>query len=189
MIGIITQNNTVFSCLRNILTDYQAQKWTQDTLYDAVLLVAPLPASMPHLTTPIITLGLTYPNESLHITTPVLADTLRQRIDTFLKQNQKRPTFENRFFLFQGRTRSLQDKETGNIIQLTEKENALLCCLATASPETLSKDKLLTLVWNYHPETETHTLESHIYALRQKIGPKADFLIQNTPSGYYLITN
>ena len=59
--------------------------------------------------------------------------------------------------------------------------------LADSFPKALTKEDLLVSVWNYKPEAETHTVESHIYALRQKLGNRADDLIQSTSEGYILI--
>lgn len=189
MIGLLTQNNTILSCLTSLLADFNAQAWSPDLTCDAILLAEPLPSPLPEFNAPIITLGLSHPDELLHIKTPVSPDTLRRRIQSFLDQNRQMPVFENKSFLFIGRNRSLLDKKSDTLIRLTEKENALLCCLATAAPAPLSKETLLSAVWNYHPDTETHTLESHIYSLRQKIGSKADSLIQYNSTGYTLVTD
>ena len=70
---------------------------------------------------------------------------------------------------------------------MTEKESDLLFSLVQAYPKAMSKEDLLISVWNYSPDAETHTVESHIYGLRQKLGEKADALIKSTPAGYLLI--
>ncbi len=57
-------------------------------------------------------------------------------------------------------------------IALTEKELSILKYLHAAHPDTVSKDELLKSVWNYADGVETHTLETHIYRLRQKIEPE-----------------
>ena len=80
-----------------------------------------------------------------------------------------------------------QIKKTHQIIPLTEKENELLSHLAKNYPHTIKREDLLKSVWNYHQNTETHTVESHIYALRQKLGKEADELIQSSPIGYSLV--
>ncbi len=60
-------------------------------------------------------------------------------------------------------------KGSGAAVSLTEKECDLLLVLWKAYPEHVSKEQLLAQVWGYQTELETHTLETHIYRLRQKI--------------------
>ena len=54
-------------------------------------------------------------------------------------------------------------------VELTEKEVAILKCLISSGEEAVDKDTLLKQVWNYSPDVTTHTLETHIYRLRQKL--------------------
>lgn len=56
-----------------------------------------------------------------------------------------------------------------DIIRLTEKETALLEYLAQ-SENPVSRDELLASVWGYDARIDTHTLETHIYQLRRKLG-------------------
>ena len=58
-------------------------------------------------------------------------------------------------------------------VLLTDKETLLLQELVQAAPETLSRSQLLESVWRYDEQVESHTLESHIYRLRQKLEPLA----------------
>ena len=57
----------------------------------------------------------------------------------------------------------------GKIVKLTEKEVTILKYLYNKSPETISKEELLENVWGYNIEMATHTIETHIYRLRQKV--------------------
>ena len=59
--------------------------------------------------------------------------------------------------------------ETGKRLRLTEKETAILRFLCRAGPQVVSRDVLLREVWGYNATITTHTLETHIYRLRQKI--------------------
>ena len=72
-------------------------------------------------------------------------------------------------------------------IILTEKEVQLLEVLLSKK-KAVSNDDILTLVWQYSAESDTHTVETHIYRLRKKISEK--FLdknfIQNDKEGYFL---
>jgi hypothetical protein len=54
-------------------------------------------------------------------------------------------------------------------LSLTEKETALLATLAAAHPALLTREVLLESVWGMRAEIDTHTLETHIYRLRQKL--------------------
>ncbi len=56
-------------------------------------------------------------------------------------------------------------------IRLTEKETNILKYLYRASPKPVSRDELLHEVWGYNANVTTHTLETHVYRLRQKIEP------------------
>ena len=70
---------------------------------------------------------------------------------------------------------------------LTEKETTLLKCLYQAFPETATKDELLNEVWGMQNSLTTHTLETHIYRLRQKIGRLTDTpIVITTQNGYRL---
>ena len=54
-------------------------------------------------------------------------------------------------------------------IRLTEKETAILRFLYRAGQASVSRETLLQEVWGYNSGVTTHTLETHIYRLRQKI--------------------
>ena len=58
---------------------------------------------------------------------------------------------------------------TGNKIRLTEKETSILRYLYRAGQQPVSRETLLHEVWGYNSGVTTHTLETHIYRLRQKI--------------------
>ena len=74
-----------------------------------------------------------------------------------------------------------------NFIILTEKEVQLLeLFLKIKSP--ISKNNILSSVWNYSADADTHTVETHIYRLRKKINDKFmdENFILNNKDGYYL---
>lgn len=60
--------------------------------------------------------------------------------------------------------------EQGQHVPLTEKESLLLAALHAALPAAASREQLLRDVWAYAGDSETHTLETHIYRLRSKLG-------------------
>ena len=77
-------------------------------------------------------------------------------------------------------------KERTSII-LTEKEIKLIELLLNNS-KPISKDTILSTVWNYSADADTHTVETHIYRLRKKISDQFmdDEFIINKKDGYSL---
>ena len=59
----------------------------------------------------------------------------------------------------------------GGKVRLTEKETSILKFLYRAGDKVITRDVLLHEVWGYNAGITTHTLETHIYRLRQKIEP------------------
>ncbi|HCT34648.1 MAG TPA: DNA-binding response regulator, partial [Sulfitobacter sp.] len=73
-------------------------------------------------------------------------------------------------------------------IRLTEKETNILKFLYRAAAGVVPRDTLLHEVWGYNAGVTTHTLETHIYRLRQKIEPDpSNARILLTESGGYRI--
>jgi DNA-binding winged helix-turn-helix (wHTH) protein len=72
---------------------------------------------------------------------------------------------------------------------LTDKEVDILLCLARLDGQTLKRDALLHHVWRYQPGVDTHTLETHVYRLRQKLaalGGLENLLLTDEDGGYRL---
>jgi len=76
----------------------------------------------------------------------------------------------------------------GRKIRLTEKETGILKYLLR-SGETVGRETLLHEVWGYNPAVTTHTLETHIYRLRQKIerDPQAAQILITESGGYRVV--
>ena len=76
----------------------------------------------------------------------------------------------------------------GRDIRLTEKETSILRFLLRARPKPVDRETLLREVWAYNAGVDTHTLETHVYRLRQKIEPDAGQaqLLLTEPDGYRL---
>ena len=74
-------------------------------------------------------------------------------------------------------------------IDLTDKECELLVCLHKAGGDAVSRGDLLRDVWGYVDDLETHTLETHIYRLRQKIenDPAKPVILLTCADGYALV--
>jgi len=73
-------------------------------------------------------------------------------------------------------------------IRLTEKETNILKYLYRAGGKPVGRDELLHEVWGYNSGVTTHTLETHVYRLRQKIEPLKGTatLLLTEPGGYRL---
>ena len=79
--------------------------------------------------------------------------------------------------------------EKGAKIRLTEKETSILKYLYRSGDKVVSRELLLHEVWGYNAGVTTHTLETHIYRLRQKIEKEpsnAELLVTET-GGYKLV--
>jgi DNA-binding response OmpR family regulator len=79
--------------------------------------------------------------------------------------------------------------ENGQKIRLTEKETAIIRFLYRASGEVVTREVLLREVWGYNANVTTHTLETHIYRLRQKIekDPSTARTLVTEAGGYRLV--
>ncbi|MFO0185835.1 MAG: response regulator transcription factor [Alphaproteobacteria bacterium] len=90
---------------------------------------------------------------------------------------------------FRPAAKLLQEPKRGRKIRLTEKEAAILSFLLGAGGQPVSREILLSEVWGYNSKVTTHTLETHIYRLRQKIEPdpgRARLLVTES-GGYKLV--
>jgi DNA-binding response OmpR family regulator len=78
--------------------------------------------------------------------------------------------------------------EAGKKIRLTEKETNILKYLYRAGDKPVSREELLAEVWGYNAGVTTHTLETHVYRLRQKIesDPANARLLLTEAGGYRL---
>lgn len=74
-------------------------------------------------------------------------------------------------------------------LRITEKENEIFNFLVSQADKYVSREKLLSEIWNYNKEIDTHTLETHMYSLRKKIDEKLqlkDFIIYREKKGYVI---
>jgi DNA-binding response OmpR family regulator len=78
----------------------------------------------------------------------------------------------------------------GNKVRLTEKETSILRYLYRAGEQPVPRETLLQEVWGYNSGVTTHTLETHIYRLRQKIEQDAavPVILVTEARGYKLMT-
>ena len=92
-------------------------------------------------------------------------------------------------YKFMPSTRQLIRIGNKNHVRLTDKESSILIYLFRAGNSAVSRDVLLNEVWGYTADVTTHTLETHIYRLRQKIecNPSAAKILITEPGGYRLV--
>jgi len=81
-----------------------------------------------------------------------------------------------------------QDGDGKRKVRLTEKETAILKYLFRAGGKVVPRETLLNEVWGYNAGVTTHTLETHVYRLRQKIeeDPSKASILITEPGGYRL---
>jgi DNA-binding response OmpR family regulator len=79
--------------------------------------------------------------------------------------------------------------ESKQKVRLTEKETAILKYLYRSGNMVVGRDTLLGEVWGYNAGVTTHTLETHVYRLRQKIesDPSNAEILVTEPGGYRLV--
>lgn len=91
-------------------------------------------------------------------------------------------------YTFRPAAKTLID-ESGSKVRLTEKETSILKYLYRSGEKVVTRDVLLHEVWGYNAGVTTHTLETHIYRLRQKIekDPSNAELLLTETGGYKLV--
>lgn len=112
-------------------------------------------------------------------------DCLRAARSFFENSDEGRIEFGD-YILYPSR-REIVNVENEQTYKLTEKETAILKYLHKNADSYVSKQDLLTQVWEYAEDATTHTVETHIYRLRQKVeaGGGAE-LIETSEGGYKL---
>ncbi len=93
-------------------------------------------------------------------------------------------------YTFRPSAKSLTNDDTGKKVRLTEKEAAILKFLIRAGDQVIGRDVLLNEVLGYHSGVTTHTIETHVYRLRQKIerDPSNAELLVTEAGGYRLVS-
>ena len=94
---------------------------------------------------------------------------LRAQLRTF--ENSEDAVFTIGPYTFRPAAKLLLEPVKNRRIRLTEKESAILKFLYRAGTRPVPRQVLLNEVWGYNAAVTTHTLETHIYRLRQKIEP------------------
>ncbi len=95
----------------------------------------------------------------------------RLRAQLRIFENSEDAVFTIGPYTFRPAAKLLQEPSRNRRIRLTEKEAAILKFLYRAGTRPVARQVLLNEVWGYNAAVTTHTLETHIYRLRQKIEP------------------
>jgi DNA-binding response OmpR family regulator len=92
-------------------------------------------------------------------------------------------------YTFRPGAKLLVDATGRQKVQLTARETDLLKYLYRTRERVVSRDVLLSEVWGYNTDAQSHTPETHIYRLRQKIEADPDHpaILVKEPSGYRLV--
>jgi len=125
-----------------------------------------------------------------YVTKPFRFAVLLARIRAQLRQHEasEDAVFTIGPFTFRPSSKLLLNAR-GNKVRLTEKETAILRFLYRAGQKPVTRETLLQEVWGYNSGVTTHTLETHIYRLRQKVERDATtptILVTET-GGYKLV--
>ena len=184
---------------------------TLDQYYDVIIMDVGLPdidgravcAAMRKngIKTPIVILSRTNTDEDTilaldagandYVTKPFRVNVLMARLRARIREAEQseHAVFQIGHYSFRPLDKSMQDNRNEQKIRLTEKETAIVKFLYLASDAVVSRDTLLGEVWGYNVGVTTHTLETHVYRLRQKIeeDPSNAVILVTEPTGYRII--
>ena len=114
-----------------------------------------------------------------------LLKSIETHLNRFKKSENTQYSIGN--YTFKPNSKILESNKNKSI-RLTEKENNILKFLYKNLGNTVNRETLLHEVWGYNSKVTTHTLETHIYRLRQKIedNPSNACFLITEPGGYKL---
>jgi len=125
-----------------------------------------------------------------YVTKPFRLGVLLARLRAHMRQHEQSEdaVFTIGPYNFQPSAKMLVESETEKKVRLTEKETAILKYLFRAGGKVVPRQTLLNEVWGYNAGVTTHTLETHVYRLRQKIeaDPSKAAILLTEPGGYRL---
>jgi DNA-binding response OmpR family regulator len=125
-----------------------------------------------------------------YVVKPFRFAVLLARIRSQLRQHEHSEDAQYKVgpYLFKPSSKMLV-RDDNKKIRLTEKETAIIKFLYRAGEQSVGRETLLTDVWGYNAGVSTHTLETHIYRLRQKIekDPTHAEILVTEGGGYKLI--
>ena len=126
-----------------------------------------------------------------YVTKPFRFPVLLARIRSQLRQHEtsQDAVFTIGPYTFRPGLKVLLLNQSGSKVRLTETEVSIMRHLFGAGQRPVSRETLLQEVWGYNPGLTTHTLETHIYRLRQKIekDAAAPAILVTETGGYKLV--
>jgi DNA-binding response OmpR family regulator len=124
-----------------------------------------------------------------YVTKPFRFAVLMARVHAHLRSHDRSEEAMYRIgpYTFRPSAKLLLDEKSRKV-RLTEKETNILKYLYRCG-DTVPRETLLNEVWGYNPAVTTHTLETHIYRLRQKIeeNPSEARILVTESGGYRLM--
>ncbi len=126
-----------------------------------------------------------------YVTKPFKLGVLLARLRAHIRQHERSDdaVFSVGPYTFQPANKLLVRESDQRKVRLTDKETAILKYLYRAGDKAVAREKLLNEVWGYNAAVTTHTLETHVYRLRQKIeeDPSGAKLLITEAGGYKLV--
>jgi DNA-binding response OmpR family regulator len=126
-----------------------------------------------------------------YITKPFRLGVLLARLRAHIRQHERSDdaVFVIGPYTFHPSAKLLVNNENSKKVRLTDKEAAILKFLYRSGGRVISRDILLDEVWGYNAGVTTHTLETHVYRLRQKIeaDPSRARILVTEAGGYRLV--
>ena len=124
-----------------------------------------------------------------YIAKPMRMGELLARMNTHLRQHKLSDDvrFEIKGLDFVPSQKTIASRESGAKVVLTEKETMILKMLNKNAPMPVTREEMLSEIWGFQKGLTTHTVETHIYRLRQKlIRLVSDTVIETVQEGYRL---
>ncbi|HOY77911.1 MAG TPA: response regulator transcription factor [Hyphomonadaceae bacterium] len=111
----------------------------------------------------------------------------RVRAQLRVFDDSRNATYQIGPYTFHQSRRLLVD-DTGRKIRLTDMEARLLKRLCRAGGARVARDELMVEIWDYSAGANSHTVQTHIYRIRQKLGsdPRGASLLKTEEEGYSL---
>ncbi len=126
-----------------------------------------------------------------YVAKPFRLSVLLARLRAQLRQHEQSEdaVFTIGPYTFRPSAKVLVHNGTKQKVRLTEKETSILKYLYRSGATVVAREALLGEVWGYNAEVTTHTLETHVYRLRQKIesDPSNAEILVTEPGGYRLV--
>jgi Transcriptional regulatory protein, C terminal len=110
------------------------------------------------------------PSAELYFVKPFrLAELLETAITRAKLRRMKQPRKLNSGFIFKPFARLIENVANGQNVTLTEKEASFLCAVLDTGDAGLPRMQAMTEIWGYHPDAQSHAVDTTLYRLRQKL--------------------